>query len=115
MDEKLAEMQCSPPRGDEPPLTEGKIEEMLPRVPDWDVVEEDGMKKLRRAFDFSSFAEALDFTNRVGQIAEEERHHPVVTLMWGRATVTWYAHRINGLHKNDFIMAAKTDERYKSA
>jgi 4a-hydroxytetrahydrobiopterin dehydratase len=110
MDEKLARMKCSACRGDEPPLTEGEIEKMSPQVPDWDVVEEDGVKKLRRTFGFSNFAQALDFTNRVGETAEEEGHHPIITLTWGRVTVTWYTHKIDGLHENDFIMAAKTDE-----
>jgi 4a-hydroxytetrahydrobiopterin dehydratase len=112
MDQKLAQMKCSACRGDEPPLTDNELEAYKPRVPEWDVVEEDGIKKLRRAFDFGNFVEALDFTNAVGEAAEEEGHHPVITLTWGKATVTWYTHKIGGLHENDFIMAAKTDELY---
>jgi 4a-hydroxytetrahydrobiopterin dehydratase len=112
MDEQLAKMKCSACRGDEPPLTEEELEAFLPRVPDWDLVEEDGVNKLRRTFKFSNFVEALEFTNAVGEAAEEEGHHPIITLTWGKATVTWYTHKIKGLHENDFIMAAKTDERY---
>jgi 4a-hydroxytetrahydrobiopterin dehydratase len=68
------------------------------------------VKRLERTFRFRDFAAALGFTNRVGEIAEAEGHHPIITLSWGRVTVTWYTHDINGLHDNDFIMAAKTDE-----
>lgn len=109
---KLAQMKCSACRGDEPPLSDAEIEEYLPQAPDWDLVEENGVKKLKRTFRFGNFVEALDFTNAVGEAAEEEGHHPIITLTWGRATVTWYTHKIKGLHENDFIMAAKTDELY---
>jgi len=112
MDEQLAKMTCSACRGDEPPLTDDELEEYMPRVPEWDLVEEDGVKSLRRTFEFSNFVEALEFTNAVGAAAEEEGHHPIITLTWGKATVTWYTHKIKGLHENDFIMAAKTDEQY---
>ena len=59
------------------------------------------------------FAEALEFTNDVGAIAEEEGHHPAILTEWGRVTVTWWTHKIRGLHRNDFIMAAKTDQIYE--
>lgn len=112
MDEKLAKMTCSACRGDEPPLSARELEDYLPQVPEWELIEEDDVKKLRRTFDFSNFVEALEFTNEVGEAAEEEGHHPIITLTWGEATVTWYTHKISGLHENDFIMAAKTDEVY---
>jgi 4a-hydroxytetrahydrobiopterin dehydratase len=110
MDEKLDQMKRSPYRGPEPSLTDEEIEGMMSQVPRWEVVAEDAVKKLRRTFSFSNFAEALAFTNRVGEIAEAEGHHPIITLTWGRAAVTSYTHKIKGLHKNDFIMAARTDE-----
>jgi 4a-hydroxytetrahydrobiopterin dehydratase len=103
-------MKCSACRGDEQPLTETEIMEMMTWIPDWRVVQEDGVKRLERTFKFHNFVAALDSSNRVGELAEEEGHHPVITLTWGKATVTWYTHEINGLHANDFIMAAKTDE-----
>ena len=65
--------------------------------------------RLERVFHFPSFADALAFTNRVGALAEEEGHHPALLTEWGRVTVTWWTHKIRGLHRNDFIMAAKTD------
>ncbi len=112
MDQKLAQMKCSACRGDDPPLMDQEIDDYLPQVPEWGLVEEEDVKKLRRTFNFSNFVEALDFTNQVGDAAEEEGHHPIITLTWGRATVTWYTHKIKGLHENDFIMAAKTDKLY---
>ena len=110
MTEKLTQMKCSACRGDEPPLTDEEIEELMPQVPGWELVEREGIKRLARTFKFRNFAQALAFTNEVGGIAEEEGHHPVIELTWGRATITWYTHKIKGLHQNDFIMAAKTDE-----
>ena len=97
---------------DETRLGDDSAEQRMSQVPNWELVQEDGIRKIRRTFDFSNFAEALDFTNRIGEIAEEEGHHPVITLTWGRVTVTWYTHRVKGLHENDFTMAARTDELY---
>ena len=114
MDENLGQMKLSPPEGDEQPLTAEEIDELMPQIPEWDIPQEGGIDKLRRTFTFGNFAQALDFTNRVGEIAEQHRHHPIITLTWGRATVTWYTHSIGGLHENDLIMAAKTDEHYAS-
>jgi 4a-hydroxytetrahydrobiopterin dehydratase len=88
--------------------------ELKPKVPEWQVVEQAGVKRLKRVFKFDDFAQALAFTNRVGEIAEEEGHHPVLVTEWGRVTVTWWTHKIGGLHQNDFIMAAKTDQLYES-
>jgi 4a-hydroxytetrahydrobiopterin dehydratase len=111
---KLVRLKCTACRGDEPPLTKEQIAELMPHVPAWNLVERDGVKRLAREFRFRDFAQALALTNEVGRIAEEEGHHPVVELTWGRATVTWWTHEIKGLHQNDFIMAAKTDELYES-
>jgi 4a-hydroxytetrahydrobiopterin dehydratase len=75
----------------------------------WSVVEKDGIKRLEKSFKFKDFAQALAFSNKVGEIAETEGHHPDILTEWGKATVSWWTHKINGLSKNDFIMAAKTD------
>jgi 4a-hydroxytetrahydrobiopterin dehydratase len=109
---ELAEMKCTACRGDEPALTDAQIEAMRPQVPEWQVVEREGVKRLERAFRFDNFTQALAFTNRVGEQAEEEGHHPALLTEWGRVTVTWWTHKIGGLHRNDFIMAAKTDELF---
>jgi 4a-hydroxytetrahydrobiopterin dehydratase len=109
---ELKELKCVACRGDEPPATEEEIAEYREQVPDWDLVEKDGVKRLKRVFKFDNFAQALEFTNQVGEIAEEEGHHPSLLTEWGKVTVTWWTHKIKGLHRNDFIMAAKTDELY---
>ncbi len=109
---ELAQQKCVPCRGGEPPLTDAQIAGMAPQVPQWQVVERDGIKRLQRVFTFKDFAQALEFTNRVGRIAEEEGHHPAILTEWGRVTVAWWTHKIRGLHQNDFIMAAKTDRLY---
>jgi 4a-hydroxytetrahydrobiopterin dehydratase len=74
-----------------------------------------GIPHLTRRFAFDNFAHALTFTNRVGDIAEQEGHHPALLTEWGKVTVSWWTHAIGGLHKNDFVMAAKTDEVFRSA
>lgn len=110
--EQLSGMKCTACRGGEPTLTDAEIAEYHPQVPDWEIVERNGIKRLERVFKFPNFAQALAFTNRVGELAEEEGHHPALLTEWGRVTVTWWTHKIRGLHRNDFIMAAKTDQAY---
>ena len=106
---ELTEMKCTACRGDEPTLTDAEIAELHPQVPEWQVLERQGIKRLERTFRFDNFAQALAFTNRVGEQAEEEGHHPALLTEWGKVTVTWWTHKIKGLHQNDFIMAARTD------
>ena len=91
-------------------MTDAEVAELLPQVPDWELVEVDGIRRLTRIFPADDFAQALEFTNAVGELAEAEGHHPALLTEWGRTTVTWWTHKIRGLHRNDFIMAAKTDE-----
>lgn len=108
--ERLSEMTCVACRRDAPTVTPEEIEELSPQVPDWELVDVDGVPRLRRAFSFANFADALAFTDAVGEIAEREGHHPELVTEWGRTTVSWWTHKIKGLHRNDFVMAAKTDE-----
>ena len=105
----LAQEECVPCRGDSPPLTTTEIEELNPLVPSWQVVNREGIARLEKIFTFKNFAQALAFTHQVGEIAEAADHHPAILTEWGRVTVTWWTHAINGLHRNDFIMAAKVD------
>ena len=77
-------------------------------------MEQDGIKRLERVFKFPDFAQALAFTDKVGELAEAEGHHPAILTEWGKVTVTWWTHKVKGLHRNDFIMAAKTDPLYSS-
>jgi 4a-hydroxytetrahydrobiopterin dehydratase len=107
--EKLAYQTCEACRVGAPTVTDEEMEEMKPQVPDWDVVERDGIPRLERVFTFPDFAAALAFTNRVGQLAEEAGHHPALLTEWGKVTVSWWTHKIRGLHRNDFILAARTD------
>jgi 4a-hydroxytetrahydrobiopterin dehydratase len=111
---ELAKMKCTACRGGEPTLTDAEIAGLQPQVPEWRAVEREGIKQLERAFKFKNFAQALAFTNQVGEQAEEEGHHPALLTEWGRVTVTWWTHKIGGLHQNDFVMAARTDELFES-
>ncbi len=105
----IATEKCSACGGDAPAVTRQEIQELKPQVPDWTVVERDRIPRLERLFSFGNFADALSFTNRVGALAEAEGHHPAILTEWGRVTVTLWTHAIRGLHRNDFIMAAKID------
>jgi 4a-hydroxytetrahydrobiopterin dehydratase len=108
----LTQMKCVACSKDAPTVTHAEVAEFHPQVSDWEIVELEGIKRLSRVFSFDDFAQALEFTKRVGELAEEEGHHPVLLTEWGNTTVTWWTHKIRGLHRNDFVMAAKTDELY---
>jgi 4a-hydroxytetrahydrobiopterin dehydratase len=105
----LTKKTCEVCKTGAPEATREEIAEFMKQLPDWTIEESDGINRLKRTFRFKTFAEALSFTNQVGGIAEEEGHHPAILTEWGQVTVTWWTHKIGGLHVNDFIMAAKTD------
>ena len=109
---KLDQQKCVPCRGGEPALGPELLRELLPQVPGWEIVKRDTVDTLERTFRFRDFAGALAFTARVGAEAEAEGHHPSLLTEWGRVKVTWWTHKIKGLHRNDFIMAARTDRLY---
>jgi len=111
----LAAGKCVACRSGEPTLTDAEIQDLLPHLQEWQVLEMDGMKRLERVFKFKNFAQALEFTNRIGALAEEENHHPLIITEWGRVTLQWWTHKIGGLHKNDFIMAARSDEAFTTS
>jgi 4a-hydroxytetrahydrobiopterin dehydratase len=111
----LEQMRCEACRADSPRVTPQEVAELRPQVPDWDIVEKDGIQRLERVFRFPNFVRALEFTRRVGELAEQEGHHPAILTEWGRVTVSWWTHKIGGLHRNDFIMAARTDALLRSA
>ena len=113
--ETLTTMKCEVCRAGAPTVTDAELAELKPQVPDWGITERAGIPRLERVYSFKNFVEALAFTNRVGEIAEAEGHHPALTTEWGKVTVAWWTHKIKGLHRNDFIMAAKTDGIYGSA
>lgn len=112
--QNLTQLKCVACRPDSPQATGAQIAEFMPQIPQWQIVEHGGINRLERAFKFPNFVEALAFTNQVGEIAEEEGHHPALLTEWGRVTVTWWTHAIRGLHVNDFIMAARTDRLYEN-
>jgi 4a-hydroxytetrahydrobiopterin dehydratase len=103
----LASKTCVPCRGGTPPLKGEELDNLWQQIPGWEVVEE---HHLRRRFRFKNFREALDFVNRVGELAEEQGHHPDVGFGWGYAEITVYTHKIDGLTESDFILAAKISE-----
>lgn len=106
---KLSELNCVACRGGDPKLTDSEIAELLSQVASWQIVEIDGIKRLQRVYKLKDFNQALEFANKVGAIADEEDHHPMLVVEWGRLTIQWWTHVVKGLHKNDFIMAAKTN------
>ena len=105
----LVQERCVACRRDAPRVTDDEIAALKPQIPDWELTDREGIPRLERTFRFPDFAQALAFTQRVGELAEAERHHPAILTEWGRVTVSWWTHKIRGLHRNDFIMAAKTD------
>lgn len=110
MTSTLAEKQCEPCRGGVPPMEHEKAQRLLAELESgWRVVEN---HHLSREFTFPNFRKALDFVNRVGEIAEEQGHHPDVYLTYGKARINIWTHKIDGLTESDFILAAKADEAY---
>ncbi|NLY67426.1 MAG: 4a-hydroxytetrahydrobiopterin dehydratase [Tissierellia bacterium] len=104
----LASKKCIPCSVGAPSLMEDEIEELKKSLKEgWEVIDN---KKLKKIFKFRNFKEALDFTNKIGAIAEEEGHHPDIHLSWGRVVIELWTHKIGGLHENDFILAAKIDK-----
>jgi 4a-hydroxytetrahydrobiopterin dehydratase len=113
--DQLTQMKCTACRKGEPTVTDEEIAEFFPQVPDWKIIEVEGIKHLERVFGFDNFVHALAFTNKIGELAEEEGHHPALLTEWGKVTVSWWTHKIGGLHRNDFIMAARSDQAFATA
>ena len=111
----LASGKCVACRRGAPTVTDEEIAELHPQVPEWELTETDDIKRLRRGFRFRDFARAMEFASSVGEAAESEGHHPRMTVEWGSVGVEWWTHKIRGLHRNDFIMAAKTDLLFDEA
>lgn len=112
---KLIEMQCQPCENGGAPLSEDEIKRYWIETPMWEIAQEDGAKLLRRTFEFPSYAEAVAFTNDVAKLAQAANHHPKLITEYRTVGVDWYTHTIKGLHMNDFIMAAQTDQAYLEA
>lgn len=114
----LTSQTCVACRRDAPRVTDEEMATLLPEIPDWELQDHDGVPRLVRTFRVRTFRDAVTLTNAIAELAEAEGHHPALLTEWGKVTVSWWTHKIRGLHRNDFIMAAKTDalhaERYPS-
>lgn len=105
----LSKESCEACRADAPQISDEDLKTLMPNIPDWGVIVVGGVMQLAREFKFKNFEQAMAFSNRVGDIAEAEGHHPAILTEWGKVTITWWSHKIKGLHRNDLIMAARTD------
>jgi 4a-hydroxytetrahydrobiopterin dehydratase len=109
---ELSKQSCEACKADAPLISDEDLKRLMPKIPDWEIIVIDNIMRLKREFKFKDFLGAIAFTNRVGEISEEEGHHPAILTEWGKVTVSWWSHKIKGLHKNDLIMAARTDKVY---
>jgi 4a-hydroxytetrahydrobiopterin dehydratase len=105
----LKDENCSAEYADMRALDAAEVVNLMAEINGWELINPDGIQRLRKEFRFKNFRESLEFTNRIGRIAEEQNHHPAILTEWGKVTVTWWTHKVGGLHRNDFIMAARTD------
>ena len=103
----LASKECVPCKGGVPALKGSSLEALKKQLPGWEVINE---HHLHRRFDFPDFVKALAFVNKVGELAEQQGHHPDILLTWGKAEITTWTHKIDGLTESDFILAAKIDK-----
>jgi len=110
---QLTQDKCVPCGSGAAKASPAEVASLMKHVPNWHLVTRESVDSLERVFRFPNFVDALAFTNRVGAIAEEQGHHPSLLTEWGRVTVAWWTHAVGGLHRNDFVMAAKTDELYQ--
>jgi len=113
MSDELIKQRCEACRADAPRVTEQELAELIKQIPSWAPIIRDEIMMLERTYSFSDYTQAVTFTNQVAEMADHEDHHPALLLEWGKVTVTWWSHKIKGLHKNDFICAAKTDKFYQ--
>ncbi|VAX05860.1 Pterin-4-alpha-carbinolamine dehydratase [hydrothermal vent metagenome] len=110
---QLSKESCEACRADAPQVSDDELKELLGKIPDWNIEVRDNVMQLEKVFTFNNFVKAIAFTNQVGEVAEAAGHHPSLLTEWGKVTVTWWSHKIKGLHRNDFIMAARTDKILK--
>ena len=109
----LAASSCEACRIDAPIVSDDEASVLIKEIEGWDLIN-DVIKKLKKEFSFSNYSDSVDFLNKVADMADKEDHHPQIILEWGKVTVIWWSHKIKGLHKNDFICAAKTNNISKN-
>ena len=105
---ELEKEKCIPCEGELDPLSKNEVATLMENVPGWTLV--DAGIKIQRKYSFTDFVSSLEFVNKLGELAEAEGHHPDISFGWGYAEIVFFTHAIGGLHENDFIMAAKTNE-----
>lgn len=112
--DNLSEKTCSACRADSPSLSNAEVNAALAQLPEWKVEVVAEVNQLLREYRFKNFVQAMAFTQAVGELAEEYCHHPALLTEWGRVKVSWWTHKIHGLHENDVIMAAKTEQLFRT-
>lgn len=110
MTNNLSTLKCEACHADAPKISDNELHQLMIEIPEWTPVVRDGVMMLERVYLFKNYKLAWAFSNKVAELAEKEFHHPATLLEWGKVTVTWWTHAISGLHKNDLICAAKTDQ-----
>ena len=110
----LQKDKCIPCHGGVSAASKDEIKEMAKEIPEWTIYDTDNIDMIERVFRVKNWKQAQAFVNKIGEMAEAEQHHPALLLEWGKVKVTWWTHAISGLHKNDFICAAKTDEIFNA-
>lgn len=108
----LAHENCAALTSAVPPMSDAEAQQLHAEVPAWEIVVVDGIRRLRRAYKFKTYLDGLNFTNQIAQLAEQQQHHPRLITDYAAVTVEWWTHVAKGLHRNDFIMAAKTDQAF---
>ncbi|MEJ7837742.1 MAG: 4a-hydroxytetrahydrobiopterin dehydratase [Thermomicrobiales bacterium] len=108
----LTSERCEACRPDSIAVTLEERQRFAAQIPQWSLIEIKGEPRLRRTYTVSDYQTSLALTQRIGELAIAEDHHPSILTVWGKVTVTWWTHAIRDLHRNDFIMAAKCDEAY---
>jgi len=109
----LLSKKCEACRADAPKITASEIEQYLPTLPQWKIIQEDSIDKLTRCYALTKYSESLSLVNAIAELSELEGHHSVMIVEFRQVTVTWWSHKMRGLHVNDFIMAAKCDHAYE--
>jgi 4a-hydroxytetrahydrobiopterin dehydratase len=109
---QFSQLKCEACKAGAPSATDRELKEFLRIHENWERIENHRVSQITRVYEFDNFIDALAFSNQVGNIAEKEGHHPALLTEWGKVTVSWWTHKIGGLHRNDLIMGARTDDLY---